>query len=749
MPEGGQLLIKNKIVREEVRNADFSDEKGNLRQKPNRELLGFIKFHLWAYQYGNKGFGIRKKQPWHRRLAEKVGEAPVLIDSNTIELSAARLSEYYFSKGYLNNRVTYEVTPRKYLKKRAIVSYIVDIEDFHRINTLKYLTNSDDLKLIMKNNSLDQYIRLGQRLDFERIEEERSRLTTLFRNNGYYYFNNSYIKFKVDTNQSPQRADLVVSINDKRDGASHLSQKVSRIRVLIGDTAGQNVVSLKGIEFVEGSYFIKPSALAKNIVFRPGEIYNASLVQKTYANLLSMGLFNFVTIRFLPSPHDSLRGLDVVIELRTAPKHEFIWEPQTILASRFDLVSDRDFRLFGDDISFGLANVLTLSNRNILGGAETFNLSSLTAIESQIAGANQGEFNSFRQSFNVELVIPSLVYFERKNFSEKYIKKNTKVNLSFLHDRNVNFTRNVFPFSYSYSFSRGSRTSFSITPFRISFNQSEIDEDFLKSLDPVSRDYTAQLLTDNLIAGPSASLTWNNRDINPRSFWQIRSNMLEISGNLASAYFSLFTDQIGINKEIGNVKYSQYARSDIDMVHTEIIDENNSFAYRTYVGAAFPYGNSRLLPFERRFFIGGGSNLRAWRARTIGPGSYSDSSSVVSVEKTGEFTLQGNLEYRFDIIDERLDGAIFFDAGNIWNFREEGNFENSDFKFNRFYKEIALNTGFGLRFDLTYVVFRTDWGIALRDPSKIESKRWVIRDFSSQGWIIDNTALNFAIGFPF
>ncbi|MFB1003191.1 MAG: BamA/TamA family outer membrane protein, partial [Bacteroidia bacterium] len=162
-----------------------------------------------------------------------------------------------------------------------------------------------------------------------------------------------------------------------------------------------------------------------------------------------------------------------------------------------------------------------------------------------------------------------------------------------------------------------------------------------------------------------------------------------------------------------------------------------------------PYGNTLFLPFERRFFVGGGSSLRAWRPRTIGPGSYSDSANDIRIEKTGELMLQGSAEFRFDIIDKLVDGAVFADAGNIWNFRQDPNFENAEFQFDRFYKEIALNSGIGLRFDLTYVVFRTDWGIALHDPSKLEGNKWVIQDFFTNRWVFDNTAINFAIGFPF
>jgi len=741
VPEGEYLLVKNKIERIDDQGVNLMDERSSLKQKPNRKLLGFVKFHLWAYQYGNKGLGIRKKQPWLRKLAENVGEAPVLIDTNKMNLSSTKLSDYYFSKGFLNNTVNYRITPRKIFKKRAIVTYDVELKKYTVISSLVYNSASKEISDLLKQVTNDPKLKKEQRIDFDKIEDERSRITELLRNNGYFYFNNSFVDFQIDTNQTKQSADVVVNIRNNKNFNPHYQQTINSVTVLIGDSIFTDTLIYDRLEFLEGDYKIKPSVLAKNIIFRPSDFYNADLVQKTYSNLLSMGLFSFVTIRFNPSLEDSLTRLDVVILLKTTKKHDFVIEPQAIY-------TQQNLGLETNNNSIGIANNLSLINRNVFGGAESFNLTSYTALETQIKIDNQGSFTSFRQSLNAELVIPSLIYFERKQFSEVLIKKSTKINTSIIFDQNKNFTRKVIPLTFTYAFTKGS-TSFGITPFRLSINQSSVDADFLLSLDPSTRYYTEQLLTNNIVAGPLTSLYWSNRDKNPNYFLQIRSNPVELAGNLASLYFNQIKGDYSANKEIFNVKYAQYARSDFNIILTNIINENNSLAYRGYIGAGLPYGNTLFLPFERRFFVGGGNSLRAWRARTIGPGSYSDSSSDITIEKTGEFALQGSIEYRFDIVDKFLDGALFVDAGNIWNFRKDASFPNAELKWNRFYKEIAMNTGFGLRFDFNYIVFRTDWGIALHDPSKLEGNRWVIQDFRSAKWISNNTAINFGIGFPF
>jgi outer membrane protein assembly factor BamA len=224
---------------------------------------------------------------------------------------------------------------------------------------------------------------------------------------------------------------------------------------------------------------------------------------------------------------------------------------------------------------------------------------------------------------------------------------------------------------------------------------------------------------------------------------------VELSGNIFSAYYNLFTQNREINRPIFGVKYSQYYRADLDISFYNTIDNKNAIVYRGFVGLGLPYGNTRFLPFERRFFVGGSNSLRAWRPRTIGPGGFGDDKNSISIDKTGEVMLQGNIEYRFNILERLLYGAWFFDAGNIWNMRKDDNFSQAEFNFNRFYKEIAINSGIGMRWDFSYFVFCIDWGVALRDPTFSAGERWVILDFPSPSWIRNNSAINLAIGYPF
>lgn len=742
VPEEKQLLVKNKIEHTTKTKVDISEQSEYLRQKPNRQMLGIYRFHLRTYNTGARGLEKGKDSTRWRNLLVNIGEAPVIVDSLKCQLSANKLSDYYFSKGFLENKVSYEIRTKKFYPRRAKVIYKVNLGQYKKIKSVSYFATSFNIDRLVDSAKAASFVKAGRRLDFDAIQAERNRITQLLRDNGYYYFNNSYVDFSLDTSQVKGQAIVLINLRNNRNSEPHMQQRINKVVVMIGIGESKDTIVLNGLQFLENSYYINPAVLAKNIYFRPGELYKAADVQRTYSSLLSIGLFRFVTIRFSPSTKDSLSLLDAEIILQTASKHDFIWEPQAITTEQGSGIQAASER------NYGIGNNISLRNRNVFGNAESFNISSNTSLETQLKADSIKAFSNLRQSISAEFVIPSLLFFDAAEKAKKYNSKNTSFTLSYLYDKNVNYVRNVLPFNFAYTFQK-KRTVYALTPLRFSFNRATVEQSFLDELTPATRIYIRQLLTNNLITGPVLSLYWHNKLIHPKNYWTIRTTPLELSGNMFSAYYSLTGKDTGYNKEVFGVKYSQYIRSEFDASYNITIDENNSLAYRFYGGVGFPYGNTKFLPFERRFFVGGGNSLRAWRPRTIGPGNYSDSTNNISIDKTGEIMLQANLEYRFDIIDQLLNGALFVDAGNIWNIKEDENFPRGNFEFDNFYKEIAINTGLGFRWDLSYLIFRIDWGIALHDPSQLEGNRWVIKDFRTEKWISRHTALNFAVGYPF
>ena len=737
VPDDGYLLTKNKIDHADRTKVELGGQSNYLGQKPNRKL-GFVRFHLRAYQTGERGLRKGKDTTRWRKVLIDIGEPPVILDSHRCQLGADRLGDYYFSKGFLDSKVNYEVVPLR-RKKRAKVIYHVELGKFSNINSISYLTPDSLMDRLVDSTKALAEIKKGDRLDFEEMQKERSRLISLFKNSGYFYFNSTYIDFTVDT---ASRSDVNVKVNvrENKQGLPHRQQFIEEVKVLLGSESRGDTTWVDSIMLIEGSYFINPEVISRQIYFRPGDRYNASKVQKSYANLLGTGLFKFVTIRFSPSKSDSLNRLNAIVVLQTASKHDFIWEPQAITTEQgagIEASSERNF---------GIGNNISLRNRNVFGNAEALNINLNTALETQLKADSIRTLSNFRQSVSAELVFPSLLFLNKQR--QGLTTPSTRISLSYLYDRNVNYNRHVFPMSYTYNFQYGGIT-YAVTPLRVSYNRAKVEEDFLSTVPETSKDYITQLLTNNLISGPALGVFWSQQSMSPKKYWSVRANALELSGNLFSAYYQLFTSNRDLNRTVLGVKYSQYVRTEVDLSFHQQVDKNNHLAYRFYGGVGVPYGNTAFLPFERRFFVGGGNSLRAWRPRTIGPGGYVGETQGISIDKTGEVLLQAQAEYRFTMIKSYVNGAVFVDAGNIWLLRPNEQFENGHFSLQNFYRQVAINSGFGLRLDLSYIIFRIDLGVALHDPSYTEGNRWVIGDFGQNAWLQKNTALNFAVGYPF
>lgn len=731
--------MANKIEHGSLSTFDLGDESGMLGHRANRKLFGVYRFHLRTYQTGQRGLEKGKDSTWLRNSLVNIGEPPVLVDSSKCELSVKRLQDHYFNLGFLNAQVTYEIRTSKVNSKKAKVIYHVELGEVKRINSVKYVCASKNVNRIVDSLKYQSPLIPGQRLDFSRIQGDRNRITHDLKNHGYYYFNSSYVDYSLDTNIGNNLVDIVVNVRNQMDDNPHEKQTINRVVVLVGIGANTDTIEMEGLKFIHNSYYIDDEFLAQRILIRPGDTYKINAVSKTYSDLLAIGLFRFVTIRFSSSGADSSGLLDVEIILQTAQKHDISWEPQVIYTEHGGGIQSNSER------NLGVGNTISLNNRNVFGSAEALNFRTSTALEFQLKNDNNRSVSSFRQSTSMEFILPSLLFFEQNELTRNYTNRSTRFTVSYLYENNQNYQRHVLPFTYTYNFTR-EHTIFAVTPFRLSYNSATVSPAFIDDLDPASKEYVEQLLTNNIITGPVISLYWNNgkkRD----NMLSIRSNIFEVSG-LSLAGYHMLKGNSGLNKEFLGVKYSQYTRSDIDISFNQRIDQNNRFVYRLNIGLGLPFGNSEFLPFERRFFVGGANSLRAWRPRSIGPGEYTDESTI-SVEKTGEILVQMNWEYRFTVIDNLLEGAVFADAGNIWNFKNSPSFDGGEFLFNEFYRQLAFNSGIGTRWDLSYLIFRIDWGIALHDPSVTANDHWVIRNKIDADWIRSNSALNFAVGYPF
>ena len=776
VPEGKYLLVKNKLKTSDSGNSLFNKVLGKLdddkalyiKHKPNKKIILLGKFHLQMYNFGSsKKHPEKNETKWYRKLLIENGEAPILLDTFEITRSEENLKNYLFSKGYFNCDVRHEI---KYHKKKATVTYYIIPHSAYIINKVNISADDAEIDKFLNANMGETFLDSGDITDVETLTKERNRLTLVLKNNGYYDFSKDFIDIEMDTMRQKNKVNINISVSNKADGERFTRKTIHHVAVIFENDDETNKIlppiRYDNITFYMNGFPVKPNVLAKNISIREGDIYRYNELENTYNKLSEFPIFKFIDITYNKSIKDSLEGLDAIITLKTNYRQAFTIEPQGIVSqlNRIQNVS------FGN--SYGVANNLVWTHRNLFHNAEVFEISANTRIEAQLyRDSVDHKLKNFRpayqQSLNLSLSIPKATSFSYliaplvkmrllkpvENWKRlKSIK--TNFNLSFLYEKNPDYLRRILPLTYQYQF-QTKRTTFFLNLFEMAFSKNTLGNvDISKRADSA---FIRRLFANNLTTSTGLSLLFTDRNTTKsKTHFYIRANALEIGGNLHRIVRRLL-DQ-SKNKDTARdtsyqllkVNYYQYAKSEIDARCSTLIDENNSTAVRLNVGMVYPYGNQKIVPFDKLFFIGGANSLRAWRPRTIGPGSYYESSKNFRIDRAGSLILQGNAEFRFDILHKKLAGALFLDAGNVWIIRNTPNTDVSKlFKLNRFVSEIAMNTGVGLRFDFQFFLFRLDRGMQMHNPEKPLKERWVITQFAKSKYFTNYSILNFGIGYPF
>ncbi len=750
---------------------------------PNRKMLGLIKFNLWAYYFGQKVFKrdsvygrIVKRDKNNKKIVSKgmkpnkfknvfteiIGEKPVYLDNSLIKKSEQNLLVYMKQKGYYNATVSSKV---KTVLKRSIISYTVTPGKYSVIENVYY--NGSD-RVLDKNANLfakKSFLKAGDRVDFEKLSEERDRLAASFRDSGFYYFNKSLIDIVVDTSLSNGNANVYFNIGNVgllRNARQQTIQKVI-VEMNFNQKFGRrDTITYAQIQYLFKGYNIKPNIINRSILLRPKNLFSQKDLEATYNKLLGLGLFKQVNISISPYKSDSIGKLAVYITLTPNSKIDYTFEPQVITSDKQTNLNSND----NNPRTYGLAASFNINNKNVFRNAEDFNIKFRTAAEKQFGNTSatpvvlklnklelaRFKAANFESNLTFELLFPKLLGLRKLDLKPQLQQNRTSLNLTVQTEINTSYYRRSLPINFMWQTSYQTKDKrlfkFYYSPIQVSFNESDVDSGFINRLNnPADSIRLRRMFRNYIIASQKAGFEFNNQPKSPNNYWNIRTNLFELSGNMIELLYRQIGKSTGIDKEILGTPYFQYFRSDIDIVHYKIFAKNKTLVLRANIGYGVPFGNSVVLPFERQFYVGGSNSLRAWRPRIIGPGSYSNTSSI-QLDKTGDIMLATTVEYRFAIAPQKLDGAFFLDAGNIWSDAKSAN-ADSKFEFSTFYSQLALNTGIGLRFNLGFFIMRFDLGIKLYDPSKSEGNRWVIKDMDGLRWIIDNSNLTPAVGVPF
>jgi len=749
VPEGKHLFMKVKYdlhdVKRQKQNLPEYKELNNY--KPNRKILGLTRFHLRMY---NLGFSTKDSSLNNRKVRKflrDAGEVPVLFDSSHADKAANNIRQFLFNAGYYDVSVYYTVKYKK--KKVKYVMYHIAPQEYYRVQYYKLDCKDTALKNLIKSNQSNSLFIGGRRLEFETVNQERERVVTLIRSNGYFDFKKDYLDFELDTSHDNHTVDIKLIVNLPSDKNVLLKYKVENITVQINSPFHQPFsyfVEYDSVRYYTNHFPFSPKVLQNNLLIKRGGIYNQSELTQTYRRLNELGVFSSVEIETTKSKSDSL-NLNTSITVTPGNLQSFTVEPQLISSDLSNQIAN-----LGNYRNYGVAGVVTYSHKNIFRGAERLDVSYTLRAETQFRTNDKIDrfFTNFQTGVTANLFMPSSYLWQSLIERKKLNSVRSVLSLSYIYENNLDFKRNLMPLSFSYQFLKD-RNVWMFTPIEISYSNSLIVPGFLDKISPQNLDYVKRLFANNLIT--SSGLRYSHskfKSNNAKDYVIWRANLIEFGGNIHRILRrSMDTEKAtDTTYDFLGVNYFQFVKSEIDLRIGKYLDMNNALAFRFNIGAGIPYGNDDILPFDKRFFIGGSNSLRGWRPRTLGPGSFLDTTAGTRIDRSGDLIIQGSVEYRFKFI-RPLELGVFLDAGNVWTLvKNSGTTTSELFDYRRFLGEMALNTGIGFRFDFNFFIFRLDWGIQLKDPGVAKNKGWVAKElFKPKG--INYTVLNAGVGYPF
>ncbi|MDB4584655.1 BamA/TamA family outer membrane protein, partial [Draconibacterium sp.] len=695
----------------------------------------------------------KKTDDWLKRI----GEPPQIYDEVLSERSENQLKQFASNKGYFE-AVVNSTIKKNVKKQKADVKFNVVTGQRYYIRDVKYHIPDTAMESLFLQSKVKEQINPGDAFDVFNLEEQQLNIVELFRNNGYYFFSKDDIKFLADTTSYSRQIllDLYIGgISETRTDSVKTFNKYYLnnfyISVLPGNTpvtanrdtirAFSDTTRWDNYTLYQNEMFNYPPALFnRTMQIKQGDLFNNLSVKNTFTAFNLLRQFRFVDIQFdLPEASRDTNLLDC--KIRLAPLNK----------------QSTSFDIEGTNTSgnFGIAGNVTYQHRNLFSAAEVFQLKFRGATE-RLQYSSQGQRNNFNtRELGVEssLMIPRLLGPGNfiNNF-EKFLPK-TVFTLGYNYQKRPEYTRTItnFKMGYDWKTSEDLRHVWNLLDFNL-VDVFEYDPAFIEGIEDL---YIKSSFTDHLIMAMNYSLIYNNQKLNvKRNYTYVRFNV-ESAGNVLWSISELTNrpkhqdyDSTGVFLDeyykALNTRFAQYIKSDIEVSHSQMFDEYNSIVTRAFVGVGLPYGNFDLLPFEKQYFTGGANGIRAWQVRSLGPGSYRAPEGAYP-NQSSDIKLEANVEYRFKLTNF-LEGALFVDAGNIWAINEKDNRPGAQFKFNQFYKQIAMGTGVGMRFDLKYFIFRLDLGLKVRDPSAEKGQKWII---GSRPLTNDDLHLSFAIGYPF
>ncbi|TZG00060.1 BamA/TamA family outer membrane protein (plasmid) [Chryseobacterium panacisoli] len=737
---GAKIKIENDTISKKEKNDLQAALEANLTPKPNSTFLG-MRPKLYFYNIAKEP---KKDKGFNYWLKYKMGEKPVLLGDVDREFNKDIIVNYSENKGYFNAKASYDTVSKN---KKAQVIYTVRPGSRYLIDGVKFQKDSTLINQEIQGLTKRTFLKNGKPFDLDVIKAERERIDNGLKERGFYYFHPDNIIVQADSTVSKNhKVELNVKLKDNTPDLATQQFSINNVIVFpnynIQDvkegkySIPMNKDSLSKYAFddiyvIDPQHKFKPKIFDRALYFKKGDLYNRSNHNLTLNRLISLGVFKFVKNEFVVS--DSL-------------SHKFdayyLLTPRQIQSLRLEALGRTNSANYaGSELN------LNWTHRNFFRGAEQFKAAIFGAFDFQMGGAQDAN-NIFRAGANAQLSIPRIVAPFRFHSSSEFVPR-TNITLGYeFQNRTKYYTLNNFTGSFGYLWKENARKEHDLKVIDITLvSPANVTDEYKKisATNPAMQ----RIVDKQLIFGPTYSFTYTNTML-PKTNTVYYKGTLDLAGNITGLVTGADVKK-DKEKKIFGIPFSQYVKIENDFRFYHKFTEKSSLATRFIGGIAYPYGNSEYIPFSKQFFSGGSNSIRAFRARTLGPGSF-DPRTIdkgAYFDQSGDVKLELNAEYRANLY-KFLNAAVFVDAGNIWLLHDDSTRPGAKFSKD-FLNEIAVGAGVGLRLDFSILILRLDLAMPLRVPYYEKGDRWAFDkiNFGDSSWRKDNLVLNIAIGYPF
>lgn len=714
VPKDRYLLQSVKVKSESnYRDINTLALRNYVRQMPNSRWFSLYKLPLAVYSLSG-----RDSTRWINRTLKAMGEAPVVFDSLRSVQTCADLTQQLKNEGFLDAQVRMQVTKKG---RKAQVAYLLQPGEPYFVDSINYVIQDSTIaRILSQQDASNSLLYKGMRFDVSKLDAERKRITTLLSDSGYYRFHKDYITYQADSIAHSRLINLTLRLalyqQPNEEYTPHTRFWMRHITFGSGNASDSQV-------------HLRKHVLRECTHLKSRSPYSATGLQNTYNHFGRMQAVKYTNITFSQVPNTD--SLDCHIQLQTNKPSTLSFQPEGTNTA-------------GD---LGAAASLTYQNRNLFRGSEVLSIQLRGAYEAIRGLEGYSNQNFVEYSAEAKLQFPRFISPFINRRIRQQVNATSEVSLLYDMQDRPEFHRRLLSAAWRYKWSfphRHDRYQLDVLDLNYVF-MPWISETF----------HNEYLKNDNT---RNAILRYNYEDLfitkigfgysYTKGNTAFKSN-IETSGNLlslASRLWNAQKDALG-HYQVFNIAFAQYVKCDIDLSHALVIDKNNQLVFHVGLGVAYPYGNSTVLPFEKRYFSGGANSVRGWTVRSLGPGRYKEQDGRINfINQTGDMKLDLNAEYRTYLF-WKFSGALFVDAGNIWTIRHYNEQPGGQFSFKDFPSQLAASYGLGLRMNFDYFILRFDLGMKAVNPaykSEDDEHYPVFHPNFKRDY-----AFHFAVGLPF